>query len=348
MIIYVSMLSSTVAYGQETLIIPQKTSVIQQEAFYGDLSIEDVVLPKQIKSICDLAFAESSLQYINLPESIEYISENAFHNCNEMTAFVYNGSYASLYCENNKIQCIVKDSHLQGKIMVFDGDSIGSGDKDIPRRLSAWYGRLRNNQDILGKNYSVSGGTITAELYNQNGYARHCVSRNIDKIYSDYPNLDYIILEGGTNDADLIGMFVDDIPPSRFGTWSENDYSGIYDDTTFCGAVDSMFYKVNSYWPDAHKGYIIPMKMGSGKYATNRKRYFDEANKIAQKWGISVLNIWDGCPFNSTLIEYYNPNKSASENIELHKFYCDGQHPTSYGYDKMQPIIEAWIKSLSN
>lgn len=232
---------------------------------------------------------------------------------------------------------------LYGKTLVCDGDSIAAATPDSPEGKGGWFGRLRDSQKITGENYAVGGGSIT---YLSD--SRHCISRSIDDIYDDYEDLDYLILEGGTNDADLIGQFDGDTPPEGFGTWSETDFSGEYDDTTFCGAVESMFYKAVTYWPNAHIGYIVAMEMGHNNNAStnNRKRYFDEAVKIAKKWHIPVLNLWENSGADARLTAFYDPTKTNQQNIDAGKFYIDGQHPTSYGYNKMQPMIEEWVKGL--
>lgn len=253
-------------------------------------------------------------------------------------------AYDTLYANDNmKYDGIEVSEHpLKDKVLVCDGDSIAAATPDDPEGLGGWFGRMQLNLLITGRNYAVGGGTITYIDSN-----RHCICRSIDTIHNNFPTLDYLIVDGGTNDADLIGRFNGDTPPENFGTWSETDYSGNYDDTTFCGAVDSMFYKAVTYYPHAHIGFIIAMQMGTNNATSaNRKRYFDEAEKIAKKWHIPVLNLWDNSGADSRLTAFYDPNKTIAENVEAHKFYRDGQHPSSYGYNKMQPMIEAWVKSL--
>ncbi|MBO7624390.1 MAG: SGNH/GDSL hydrolase family protein [Bacteroidales bacterium] len=232
---------------------------------------------------------------------------------------------------------------LYQKVVVCDGDSIAAATPDNPEGLGGWFGRLQLHYDVSGHNYAVGGGSITYL-----SSSRHCISRSIDSIYLDYPELDYLIVDGGTNDADLIGQFSGDTPPQNFGTWTEDDYSGNYDDTKFCGAVESMFYKAVNYWPHAHIGYIVAMEMGHNNLAStkNRKRYFDEAVKIAKKWHIPVLNLWENSGADARLTAFYDSSKTNQQNIDAKKFYYDGQHPTSYGYNKMQPMIEAWVKGI--
>ena len=234
------------------------------------------------------------------------------------------------------------------KVLVCDGDSICEGVRDLPRQFGSWHGRFKRTYQILGTNYAIGGGTICDKTDTTvGGNPRHSVVINIDTIYTNYPELDYLILEGGTNDADLIGRFTNDMPPEGFGTWSETDFSGNYDNKTFCGALDELFYKAVSYWPHAKIGFIIAMEMGTNNATiANRKRYFDEAVKIAKKWHIPVLNLWDNSGADARVISFYDSTKDGAENVAAGSFYYDGQHPTSYGYDKMQPMIEAWVKAL--
>jgi len=61
----------------DVLTLPLGTKVIEEEAFYGDKSLDEVVLPEGIKTIGENAFANSSLKKINLPESLESMADNA-------------------------------------------------------------------------------------------------------------------------------------------------------------------------------------------------------------------------------------------------------------------------------
>jgi len=233
------------------------------------------------------------------------------------------------------------ESPLYKKVVVCDGDSICQGYRDNPKNFGAWFGRLQNNYQAVGKNYSVAGATIT----NMVPTVSHSVALNIETIHNEYPSLDYLIFEGGTNDADRFGNFDGDTPPQGFGTWSDentSDYNGNYDNTTFCGAVEELFYKAMTYWPNAKIGFIIPMQMGTLMVPSKRRRrYFDEIIKIAAKWHINVLDLWNVCHADARVAAYYGGTEG-----DLTKFYYDGQHPTSVGYDLIQPIIEAWMKTL--
>lgn len=70
----------------DTLSLPGSLTVIEEEAFYGDTSLDEVVLPEGITEIGSLAFAESSLRTVNLPISLNSIADDAFDESVIITA----------------------------------------------------------------------------------------------------------------------------------------------------------------------------------------------------------------------------------------------------------------------
>lgn len=231
---------------------------------------------------------------------------------------------------------------LFGKTIVWDGDSICSG--GIGR--GSWASRIAERNSMICKNYAVGGGTVTENTPKcANGNERHCVSTTLEKIYSEYPNADYIILEGGTNDADILEALPGS---SRMGNIAPDDFSGNYDRETFCGALESVFYRATKYWSGKKIGYIVAQKMGIVPNERRRRRmYFDMAVKACRKWGIPYLDLWEGCYLNPCLPWMYDKSKTPEENIaENVMFYTDGQHLTNKGYDFTSEIIEKWIRTI--
>jgi hypothetical protein len=210
-------------------------------------------------------------------------------------------------------------SPLYKKIAVFDGDSICNAINDSQ---DGWAGRIATKNSMTYTNYAVDGATITGGLM-AGSNPRHWVSRSVAGMRSD---ADYIIFEGGTNDADLLGA-------GNLGTISTG-YTATLDDTTFSGALESTFKQAILKFPGKKIGYIVAHKMGTGAQADNRKAFFDRAIQICVKWGIPYINLWD--------TSYLNPSIPEVNTA----YYSDGQHLLSSGYDVLTPKIEAWMKTL--
>ena len=189
------------------------------------------------------------------------------------------------------------------------------------------------------RNYAVGGGTITPGTTTTAGADRHWISSNIDVIHVDYPMLDYLILEGGTNDADLLGV-------DSLGTYDPDDYGGSYDTTTFSGAFELMLYKAVTYYPRAKIGYIVAHKMGDRSGRARRRPYFDRAVELCIKWGVPYIDLWHGAHLNRMLPGHYDASLDAQGNRDAGSLYTDGQHLTSAGYDFITPKIEAWMRTL--
>ena len=237
-----------------------------------------------------------------------------------------------------------EQNKLHGKTVIWNGDSICQGSS----RWGSWADRIAAKNELKAwKNYGIGGGTIVENApRHQSVKARHSVSGSLEKMHEEYPDADYIILEGGTNDADLLGRIEGDAITPRFGTIDPDDYTGEYDRETFCGALESTFYRVTRLWRGKKICFIVAQKMGLNlPTLKNRYAYFEAAMQICRKWGIPYLNLWDGCYLNPRLPFMYDPTRSIEENEKI-SLYKDGQHLTAAGYDFTADIIDSWLKTL--
>ena len=237
------------------------------------------------------------------------------------------------------------ENKLLGKTIVWNGDSICAGNK----MKGNWATRIGEKNSMLYKNYAVGGGTITENTpKGKTGQERHSVSATLEKMHDEYPDVDYIIFEGGTNDADLFKRIINEGGPDRLGSFDPSYFGDDYDRDTFCGALESLFKRAVEYWPGKKIGYIIAHKMGPTIEEYNiRHPYFLIAAQICQKWGIPYLDLWHCCYLNPFISTMYDGSLTASENNERNVcYYCDGQHLTSRGYDFTAEIIENWLKNL--
>ena len=231
---------------------------------------------------------------------------------------------------------------LYQKTMLFVGDSIcqGYGDQED---LGGYVGRVGRDNVATVYNYGVGGAKIT-EISGQS-----CICTKIDTMYAEHPDADYVIMEGGINDADWLGAAS---TAEKFGTFDETDFSGNYDKTTFCGAVEYMFYKASTLFPNAKLGFIIVCKSAKNNngyfpFAHNYRAYFDMIAILCGKWGISCLDLWETSPANPSLQIYYDSEKTAAQNQSANSFYIDGKHPTAKGYSYMSERIGQWLRGMS-
>ena len=235
---------------------------------------------------------------------------------------------------------------LYGKTILWNGDSICAG---LPE-TGSWATRIAERNAMQYKNFAVGGGTVADALPpRRDGKPRHTVTGTLDLMYEEYPNADYIILEGGTNDADLLGNATIEGNKTRLGSFDAHDFGGNYDKTTFCGALESIFYRATRYWMDKKIGFIVAQKMFCCTVPDyeNRRLYFDRAVEICKKWGIPYIDLWNGCYLNPHLPHMYDATKTREENkLENKGYYYDGQHLTSRGYDVTAELIETWLKAL--
>ena len=242
------------------------------------------------------------------------------------------------------------DNKLYKKTIIWNGDSICAGKiKATIYATGNWATRIAANNDMTYRNYAVGGGTVAENTRRTaSGAERYYVSPTLERMQEEYPDADYVIFEGGTNDADLLGNVKRD-EKTGLGIIDPQDFSGDYDRETFCGALESVFYRAVKYWKGKKIGYIVAPKMGMKGEALfeNRRFYFDKAIEICEKWNIPYIDLWNDSELDPSVSWMYNETKTPEENLlDNTGYYYDGQHLTSKGYDVTTELIEAWLKTL--
>lgn len=216
---------------------------------------------------------------------------------------------------------------LIGKKLSVNGDSICRG-----QGYDGGYASLIGKRNgMIVQNIAEDGATITYGTHFTNNTDRHWICDTVGEMDSDS---DYIIFEGGVNDdAAIIGA-------DKIGSISETNYTGPFDKTTFCGALEYMFQNAYQRFPGKKIGFIICHKVGISlfnsqtTYSTNRYPYVVQACK---KWGIPFLDL----NAETAPLGYISALKVA------YTYNGDGWHPNRDGYLKYYvPQIEAWLKTL--
>lgn len=225
------------------------------------------------------------------------------------------------YIQNNMV-----NNELYEKTAIFAGDSICHGTsvgQDDPTYGYGWAGRIGIKNNMTWRNYGVSGAIVAM------GYTgKHSILGDVATMASAYPNADYIIFEGGVNDALTEGESIGTIT---------SDYTNNFDTSTFCGALESLFYSALSSWVGKKIGFIIPHKMGSVSGQELMNTYHEKAREICHKWSIPYIDLYYESTLNSNI-----PNQLSS----LFANGSDTWHLSAEGYDVITPKIEAWMKTL--
>lgn len=237
------------------------------------------------------------------------------------------------------------DNILKGKTALFLGDSLCAGTTTLTTDAEygyGWGGIIGTKNKMVWKNYGRNGGTIAAV---ESVAEERWIGTQLGMAQEEYPAADYIMIEGGCNDADLLGV-------DGMGDFSASGYTidGDYEiGIGFTAALEMMLENTVWLYPHGKIGYIIPPKMGvTDDYSSANKyrKFFDRAVEVCEKWGVPVLDLWKCNPMNPNNNSHYVSGLTAEEANKKGMLYTDGQHLTLAGYQRIAPQIEAFMRSL--
>ena len=235
------------------------------------------------------------------------------------TEYIPYGTYKTIDgLQISKSQIVDLDDEvnpLKGKIVSFNGDSIAAG-----AGYAGGYGKIiAENNEMTYENIAVGGGTMAYV-----GANVHCISRTIANMRSD---ADYVILDGGGNDAD------GGVPLGALTT----GYTTTLDDTTFAGAFEQMLKTAIARFPNKKIGYVFIHKCAYLFSSSVKDSYYDIAKAACEKWGIPYCDLNTQTP----PLNYIDALKTA------YTSNGDGYHPNEQGYRLFYvPKITAWMKTL--
>lgn len=210
------------------------------------------------------------------------------------------------------------DNPLFGKIAVFTGDSICAG-----QGYAGGYAKIIGEENHMTiQNLGVGDGCIAP--YTDNEYSRFVISTSIADMRSD---ADYVILEGGVNDA---GYEI------SLGTLS-NGYTATLDTNTFAGAFEYMLKSAIAKFPTAKIGYIFVHKCEPNFDSSTTGSYYNIAKAACEKWGIPYCDLNTCTP----------PLGYINELRTTYTLNGDSFHPTEAGYRLFYvPQITAFMKTF--
>lgn len=204
----------------------------------------------------------------------------------------------------------VATSPIYNKKIVYDGDSIcfGAG-------YSGGYAKIIANR-VMGSyvNQAKGGARLTTKGSN----SWHSVVDNLENLPTDG---DLYCFEGGINDYWTSGM--------QLGTFTKNDFTGTLDETTVCGALESIFRYALTNFLGKPICFVITHKIQNTAYAANGsgntfEAYHDAMVGICKKYSIPYYDAFEESGLNgwntAQKTTYFDAN--------------DGIHPNEAGYKK--------------
>ena len=148
LMIFVICIATAVPVGSlsEDLIIPDKTRIIEEEAFAGCTGIRSVCFPEELEEIGSRAFADTALYIAQMPESLETIAPDAFSGVTTpLLIRTLPGTEAVRYALANKIDFDAETTCralLIGQSEYPDPNGLTGPEKDLPKMTAALSGRF--------------------------------------------------------------------------------------------------------------------------------------------------------------------------------------------------------------
>jgi len=202
----------------------------------------------------------------------------------------------------------VKNSPLSGKKLIFLGSSVTKG----------FAAQGRSFVDMIAERTGAScvkeavSGTTLADNGDKSYVAR------LKKLDKNQP-CDLFVCQLSTNDA------TKNVP---LGAVAAGKDMASFDTKTVCGAIEYIIAYAKETWNCPVAFYTSP-EYASPAY----KAMVDALKKIAEKWGVDVIDLWNDREVNAA----ENKKRSCMN---------DQIHPTKKGYQVWAPVIEAGLAGI--
>lgn len=212
---------------------------------------------------------------------------------------------------------------LKGKSVLFVGDSLCEAacewNSEEYKSKVGWAGRIMSDNQMSGINKSLSGASMS-DCRGSNTIINQLIALKGNRY-------DYVILEGGGNDA------WDSAP---VGVMTEG-FDGPFDTATFAGGFEATIKYAKENYEGAKLGFIVTYQMPSSQFGrmADMSEYFALSKEICNKWGIPYVDLYFDEELNKNVLKSH-----LNENLP------DFIHANSSGYNIITPIINDWMKTL--
>ena len=184
------------------------------------------------------------------------------------------------YIDNFRLTAPEKDVKmpLKGKTVYAFGDSIVAGHQ---YQKASFADFAASAEGMTIQKFAVNGATVMDANYDGGR-----IAAQVEKAPAESP--DYILFDGGTNDAEYIANNQD----IQYGEVTDANDAASFDSTTFAGAFESLVYQMKQKYPDAQLVYTAVHKLGSRDNAVQEKLRAIEL-AVCEKYGVAVADVYE-------------------------------------------------------
>lgn len=222
-------------------------------------------------------------------------------------------------------------TELGGKTIAFIGDSICYG-----TNYHGGYAKIIGEDEGMSVTNAGLGGATIARGVKWTADSDGIRPNIIDMAEGLDGEFDYIITEGGVND------FWNHAPLGEL----TDGFEGDFDDTTYAGALETIFYDIRALHPESKAGYVIIHDPFTYDAEEGFAPFYEMTKAACDKWGVPYLDLYavnnQTVGVNVRDAEQKRKYFSASDNPD-----GDGCHPNEEGYRQIYvgPMTE-WLKTL--
>lgn len=149
-----------------TLRLPTGLTMIEEQAFYGNTSLDEVIIPEGVTEIGSEAFAGCGIKIITLPITLNSIANDAFTGCDDMTVRAHEGSYAYSWAVEHQYY-VVDSQEPAGEMTVYAPDTLTAG-KNLKVKVVGTANTLHQSIYITDE---TTGAYQSRQLYEPTGTA---------------------------------------------------------------------------------------------------------------------------------------------------------------------------------
>ena len=223
---------------------------------------------------------------------------------------------------------------MQGKVITATGDSITVATSSAPG--GNFVKQIADKNAMTYENKGVWGAVVPRGVV-ASGTALLSILETLDTMRAD---ADYIVLSGGVND--FCHLYDGNEPLGEVTV----GYNAELDETTYCGAFESMLKNAILRWPGKKILFVIEHKMIAPASAIGTQIetvYLPKTVEMLQKWGVPYVDMYHDAPPLGLIPELRDAYTWDNDGDGV----GDGWHPTREGYELFYvPRVEAKLKSI--